>query len=938
MSDASPAMKRSARYHTQFVFLIALLAALLAGCGDDTPESDKFLTGQADFGFISNSDVCTGDNCGPYIPPVESVEFYRDTDRDGLPDGVEDANGNGVWDEANGETDFNNPDSDADGLFDGFEDLNKNGVFDEGETDPLSEDTDNDGLLDGIEDANNNGVHDAYKGETSPLLIDTDNDGLNDLIEFGASYNGRSLDPNLADTDKDGLPDGIEDANANGALDITETDPTRADSDEDQIPDGCEDLNANGVLDEGELNPLSADSDGDGLRDGGFGGECDRLPFSGCSDFDDPFQCSTNPLLADTDDDGLSDLVEVYSDYGGGISTDPRDPDSDADGLLDGEEDYNRDGRYNLELGELNPINPTSQDGIPDAQRPQAEACGPMEMPMILDAESANVRFAHAPEMELTELDFSATGDSNFSGWAIDHPSLPISGFILSKTPDLGTDALRQARVDGARLGGSIFFEQTVNTWDDYQARLTVYRITESSDISVRGARNKYMTRLADLSEGDINGFPSTTSGTATRMQLHVLTVYRSNEQVLVIGAVVPSDTAPSDALLVHVEHLTNGTSLAKTGDVLATDDTGALLNSCDFFRVSNLPIVDFLFVVDDTNSMSPYQNVLSEATDQIFESVRSSFISARWSIASTDPGVNGSSDGAVTQCGLLNNPQGPSGSIWSPFDSSYQSNFQCRVRDPIGVQNCDASGAEQPGFAEYGLLCSKWAIEHIQGKRGNAADKNRQRPRSGLILVVITDEPSNLLTYPSDLDNGSTLPIAEQTTMLDFLGVLDWIEVNGPVVGQSFIDYFKGSASEGLYSEMTPFFIYSKNSFDFRGGYHDVMDEIPGTFPRSSSLDIRGCTNTANCSDIGDFVQNIVRVASALASPFDPTYVPVTVSTRAVIQRGFTEANETLSQSFSNGWAYDPAGRSLQFTGPSRPELLDAIAVSYPYWITPDN
>ncbi len=59
-------------------------------------------------------------------------------------------------------------DSDNDGLQDSLEES--------GCTDPNDADTDDDGILDGVEDANHNGVLDA--GETDPCDPDTDNDGI----------------------------------------------------------------------------------------------------------------------------------------------------------------------------------------------------------------------------------------------------------------------------------------------------------------------------------------------------------------------------------------------------------------------------------------------------------------------------------------------------------------------------------------------------------------------------------------------------------------------------------------------------------------------------------------------------------------------------------------------------------------------------------------
>ncbi len=150
-----------------------------------------------------------------------------DTDRDLIPDAVEDANQNGVVDP--GETDPRRADTDGDGIADGLEDRNRNGRRDPGETSPRRADTDGDGLPDGLEDENRNGRVDP--GETSGLL---------------------------ADTDGDGIDDGVEDQNQNGRREPWESSPLLADTDFDQVPDGAEDRNGNGRLDRGETSAVLA--------------------------------------------------------------------------------------------------------------------------------------------------------------------------------------------------------------------------------------------------------------------------------------------------------------------------------------------------------------------------------------------------------------------------------------------------------------------------------------------------------------------------------------------------------------------------------------------------------------------------------------------------------------------------------------------------------
>ncbi|MBX7116012.1 MAG: tandem-95 repeat protein [Myxococcaceae bacterium] len=102
-----------------------------------------------------------------------------DTDGDGIPDGVEDANHNGAVDPA--ETNAANADTDGDGLDDGFEGSSEN------PTDPTLADTDSDGLKDGDEDANHNGKVDP--GETDPNNPDSDGGGSLDGDEVRQGTN-----------------------------------------------------------------------------------------------------------------------------------------------------------------------------------------------------------------------------------------------------------------------------------------------------------------------------------------------------------------------------------------------------------------------------------------------------------------------------------------------------------------------------------------------------------------------------------------------------------------------------------------------------------------------------------------------------------------------------------------------------------------------------
>lgn len=135
------------------------------------------------------------------------VALALDGDADGIPDRLEVALGSSATD----------IDSDDDGLADGVEDANHNGVVDSGETSPINRDTDGDGLPDGVERGISAGVADP--DGSGPL-------GGTDLSRFIPDADpATTSDPLNADSDGDGYTDGQEDANLNGRLDAGESNP-----------------------------------------------------------------------------------------------------------------------------------------------------------------------------------------------------------------------------------------------------------------------------------------------------------------------------------------------------------------------------------------------------------------------------------------------------------------------------------------------------------------------------------------------------------------------------------------------------------------------------------------------------------------------------------------------------------------------------------------
>lgn len=126
------------------------------------------------------------------------VSNAPDTDNDLILDSIENATC----------TDVADADTDDDGISDGAEDANQNGVLDSGETDPCNPDTDGDLIQDGTESGVTVGLTD-----TNANIFVPDADP------------GSTTSPLLGDTDGDTYSDGEEDVNFDGKIDPGESDP-----------------------------------------------------------------------------------------------------------------------------------------------------------------------------------------------------------------------------------------------------------------------------------------------------------------------------------------------------------------------------------------------------------------------------------------------------------------------------------------------------------------------------------------------------------------------------------------------------------------------------------------------------------------------------------------------------------------------------------------
>jgi hypothetical protein len=273
---------------------------------DDTDDDDK-----GEIFFTTVNGEADGDGLLDSIEVGTCTDEYNfDTDFDGIPDGVEDADQDGLMDP--GETNPCNADSDGDGMPDGWEVIFISCV------DPLAGDSSEDPDADtftNLEEYGNN------TDPCTPGIVDSDGDGLTDDEEIALG-----TDPGNPDTDGDGLNDGDE-VNTHG------TDPLDTDTDGDGINDNDE-INVYGTI------ATSWDTDGDYIPD------LYEVQNTGQSPPLNPF----DPADGDTcfELPGFEDINPNYHEYWNDtdpwntdpVPPDPRDPacfywgDADGDGFV----------------------------------------------------------------------------------------------------------------------------------------------------------------------------------------------------------------------------------------------------------------------------------------------------------------------------------------------------------------------------------------------------------------------------------------------------------------------------------------------------------------------------------------------------------------------------------------------------------------------------
>jgi hypothetical protein len=629
---------------------------------------------------------------------------HPDSDGDGIVDGCEDFDRDGVVDP--GEMNPREIDTDGDCISDGDEDKDGDGEIQDGETDPVGTDSDGDHITDGLEDSNCNGIFEDR--ETDPLDTDTDDDGFDDGAE-DSNYNGmrdaRETDPRFADTDRDGLSDSIEDSDGNREVNPGETDPLNPDSDGDGVFDGAEDLNANGEQDEGELDPGDVDSDDDGIIDG----------------------------LEDRNGNGIYDVPGDGEEFSG--ETDGLNPDTDGDGLIDGL-DEDRNGNGQVDQGENNPRLVDVNEGSPQVQICATRHLTPIE---LWDSPRLHVRMA-LPEAVYASRRELSTGAGLAAGLAFADVAdgKDVHAFLISRSPNDqvahsagGRRSFTQAQQDVLSITGAGFTvapgsPRVFTTADDYEAAVVALSIA-APGLSALQVRNQI---AAALSPG-LSGFPQPGGEAQSgNYKMVISEIFRSNAQVITLFAIAPAtdDRELEGQRGIASDDLAGGSNLA--------GDNAEIARHCGSSPISRSSSVDFLWIVDNSGSMRAEQDAVIAAARSMVAELDRANLDWRLAVTTTDGSgtiigggftdngeefiqrVNVGTTGSANEVGLASGRAAIANLLPRSIDNALKLRFETPLVIVILSDEEDAD-IKRAGCLNNRACAEQNMVEHIEFYRG---------------------------------------------------------------------------------------------------------------------------------------------------------------------------------------------------------------------------
>lgn len=675
------------------------------------------------------------------------------------------------------------------------------------------------------------------------------------------------------DSDSDGLTDDVECSLG--------TDPNNGDSDGDGVLDGQE--VAAGA------NPNSSDSDNDGVPD--------SVEFAypkACIAADNFSQRRPAPVCTSDTDCMAGETCK---------GLDPAKTDSDGDGVPDGQEDLNFDGTIDGVGGETDPrLFDTDGDGGSDKDT-GSKICRPDGLGMVTidQVSGASHQLGYDP---IFGVDKKVTAPNNAGAIIVDDSLASVAGLSVSKlttTADVRADATAAEAVvttELPKIAGTavipVLVGRSLTSHENFPAVTSTYRVTTGAGVNASRLRDQLVNGFIGMAA------PGGASvGASAEFYLDITTVRRTGA-VDIIVAVSPR-TLYDDAskpTAIRVNDLTNSTGVATPNKTLDF--------RCQGFKADRNPYADFLWTVDVSGSMGPYQTALGNTANAFVNRLKNAGVDMRVGVvAAGEMPINFTTPGFKFISGTSATPA---------LDL-------CRQVTSNGLGKCPLDAAEtlspypMAGGSEEPIAAGVVLHEQFKKNAAMGITLPDQTFRSGATKVVfaVTDEPgSNDFTryFATAKDADTMMPFGTVYNTQTLANIANYYKRNNVLL----FGYVPVNTTRNCSTTLN-------------------VADLPRCVIETSGGAAIPISTTFNQADIDAGMNRIVDAVAGAASQYKLLRSPITSTIKVNVR------NTDVPRSRLDGFDYDPASKAIVFYGTNyRPQIGDQVYISYRVWAGSTN
>ncbi len=502
---------------------------------------------------------------------------------------------------------------------------------------------------------------------------------------------------------------------------------------------------------------------------------------------------------------------------------------------------------------------------------------------------------------------------------ALDHEQSTeeVAGFLLSmdctkeKIQDVLTGLI--ASVGSAGLGTVTQRASgtQIKSHDKYDAvQSTILDIKASSSTNVSTLRNEVVAAFLGKQITDLSNLPQPFGSSDTEFVVKFTTIKRvefkkdskgnlvkdtsgypvdsgdtSKWRTIVIGAVasLSNDQDPKLKTGFIVEDLSNGTGVA-----IYTDKVG---DECDVGTITQLPIADIIWVVDESGSMSDNRQDIVNNANNFFSRALSSGLDFRMGVTNVCTPTGAYKAAVGKFCSQISTSTTDMGGTDRFLLPSEQTIFSSCVNNPPGYE----------GGSEYGLVNAKEAVKLHLPRASN--DQAKIRTNATLVIIVATDELPQSMTSVIG-SNYSTCTLASATQTAVDTAVYPYLQLFSGVTDPEAASIFH--IIGGVCSNSCGAYVAH--------GYKELAQKLNGQW-----ADV--CQK-----NLGNTLQVIIDSITGAASPVVLEYVPISASLAVALDA------VAVSRSRTNGFDFRPSSNSLVFINVKYKKGSEVIA-SYKRW-----